>query len=179
MFKMLGATPVSTTAPEIYTALERGLFDAVPGCGEWWFSNWKVFDACKGGYYIDGFDINPAGVNFMINKKAYDALPADIKKIIEDLKWEISAIVHEYHASKTVTEYFKSKWRAADIKFSTFPAEERKKMAAHGPAIWEKWKERYKKDGSYEFFDAFMKAKRKFLKNILTGYTRKSRSPLI
>jgi TRAP-type C4-dicarboxylate transport system substrate-binding protein len=52
LFKKLGAVPVSVTAPEIYTALERGLFDAVPGCGEWWFSNWKVFDACKGGYYI-------------------------------------------------------------------------------------------------------------------------------
>lgn len=177
LFKMLGAVPVSVTAPEIYTALERGLFDAVPGCGEWWFSNWKVFDACKGGYYIEGIDINPAGVNFMINKKSYDALPADIKKIIEDLKWEISSIVHEYHASKTVTDHFKNKFKAAGIKFSTFPAEERAKMAAHGPKIWDGWKKRYEKDGSYEFFKAFVKAKEKVLKKYPNGIYKEKPFP--
>jgi TRAP-type C4-dicarboxylate transport system substrate-binding protein len=177
LFKKLGAIPVSVTAPEIYTALERGLFDAVPGCGEWWFANWKVYDACKGGYYIEGLDINPAGVNFMVNKKSYDALPPDMKKIMEDLKWEISAIVHQYHDSKEVTEYFKNKFKAADIKFSTFPPAEREKMVAHGPAIWDDWKKRNKSAGSYEFFDAFMKEKDKVLKEYPNGIYKEKPLP--
>lgn len=169
LFKAVGAIPISVTAPEIYTTMERGLMDAVPGCGEWFFSNWRVFDACHNCYYIKGIDMQPAGVLWQINKQSWDKLPADIQKVIDDLKWEMPAIVHELHDSKGVKEYFMKKFKKAGIKLSYLPASERAKLTAHAPAIWKAWKERYKKDGSYEFFDAFMKAKEKVLKEYPNG----------
>jgi TRAP-type C4-dicarboxylate transport system substrate-binding protein len=169
LFKRLGAIPVSVTAPEIYTALERGLFDAVPGPGEWWFSNWKVSDACKGGYYVEGLDINTSGLHVLINKNSYNKLPQEIKQVIEDLKWEVASVVHEYHAATGVTEYFKDKFRTGGMKIIKFPEAEREKMAAHGPAVWDSWKERYKHAGSYEFFEGFMQAKKKILNQYPEG----------
>jgi TRAP-type C4-dicarboxylate transport system substrate-binding protein len=180
LFKMFGATPVACTAPEIYTALERGLVDAVAGCGEWWFANWKIFDALKdGGYFIDGIDMNPAGGPVLINKDSYDALPPDIKLIIEGLKWEVPAIVHENYASKEVTQHFRDKFRKAGIKMSTFPPEERAKMVAKAETIWNKWKERKhnKRAGSHEFFKAWMETKEKLEKDYPEGIYREGPLP--
>lgn len=174
LFKMVGATPVCCTAPEIYTALERGLFDAVPGCGEYWFSNWRLFDVLKGGYYILSMDINMAGYEVLINKDSYDALPKDIQDIIQHLKWEMPTILHEYISSPEVVEYFMTKFRNAGIKISHFPKEERQKLLSHAPAVWDKWKARHKKAGSFEFFDAFVKEREKVMKQFPEGiYTKR------
>jgi TRAP-type C4-dicarboxylate transport system substrate-binding protein len=163
LYKKFGALPVACAVTEAYTGLERGLFDAIAGCGEWWFHSWRIFEAFKGGegYYIEGIDTCPAGTVTLINKNSYNALPPDIKKIIEGLKWEMPSIIHEYLASEEVKEFFKGKFKAAGMKMMTFPAEERAKIAAEAEKSWDEWKERKqnKAAGSHEFFDAFMKTR--------------------
>ena len=170
LFKKLGAIPVSCTAPELYTALNRGLFDAVPGPGEYWFSNWGIFDALKGGYYIKGFDINISGFEVLINKKSYDSLPEDIKDIIQSLKWQMPVALHDYQVSPKIVKYFHGKFKKAGIKMSMFSEKERAKMVStYAQGIWDTWQKRNKKAGGPEFFKAWMKEKKKVEKMFPQG----------
>jgi hypothetical protein len=50
-------------------------------------------------------------------------------------------------------------------------------MAAHGPAIWDGWKERYKDAGAHEFFDAFMEAKQKVMREYPDGIYKEKPVP--
>jgi TRAP-type C4-dicarboxylate transport system substrate-binding protein len=175
LFKRLGAIPVACTAPEIYTALERGLFDAVPGPGEYWFSNWGLFDALKGGYYVKGIDINISGFEVLINKKSYNALPDDIKDIIQALKWQMPVALHDHQVSPAIVKYFHAKFKKAGIKMSMFPKGERDKMVSgYAQGIWDTWQKRNEKAGGPEFFKAWMKEKKEVEKRFPLGiYTER------
>jgi TRAP-type C4-dicarboxylate transport system substrate-binding protein len=169
LFQAMGAVPVSLTAPDSYMALERGLCDAVAGGGQYWFYDFKIFEACKGGYYIINLDINSSPCQYLVNLDSFKALPADIKQILEDLAWEVIPIYHELFASQEVKKHYKDIFSVNGIKFISFPAEERKKMLAFAQPVWDAWKERAKHAGGYEFFEAFEKAKEKVLREYPDG----------
>jgi TRAP-type mannitol/chloroaromatic compound transport system substrate-binding protein len=93
-----GATAVLTPGAEIYAALERGVIDAA----EW--SN--PHDDMKLGlhstaryYYYPGWQ-EPATVNdFGFNKKAYDALPVDLRRMLDHAAAAVSVYGNtEFHA---------------------------------------------------------------------------------
>jgi TRAP-type C4-dicarboxylate transport system substrate-binding protein len=159
LMKMMGATPIACTAHEIYTGIDRGLFDAVLFCGSAFFANWKIHEVLKDGYYIKGLDICPAVGHYMINKDSYNALPTDLKEIIKGLKWEMPAVDLERLESPAVENYFLDKFKFVGMKITYFPEAERKKMVEKfGPPIWEKWMERTKESGGEEFFEIYKAA---------------------
>lgn len=169
LFKLIGAVPVSLTAPDAYMALERGLCDACAAPGIHWLYDFKVYEACRNGYYIEDIDINWALSQFLVNKDFYNALPTDIKEIIEKLNWEIIPIYHEVFASTEVRNVYLEKFKAVGIKVTQFPPEERKKMLPFAETIWKEWKERTKEAGGPELFDAYMKINDRVLKEYPNG----------
>jgi TRAP-type C4-dicarboxylate transport system substrate-binding protein len=102
----------------------------------------------------------------LINKNSYDALPPDIKYIIEGLKWEMPAICYRNQSSEKVREHYRDKFRKSGMEITTFPPEERAKLVAKASVLWDAWKEQKHNNvaGSYEFFDAWMKAKDEVVK---------------
>jgi TRAP-type C4-dicarboxylate transport system substrate-binding protein len=169
LFRKFGATPISCPAPEIYTSLERGLFDAAVCCGDWCFDAWRIHEGVKGGYYIQGFDMCPCVGVGVISKNSYNKLPKDLQQIVEDLKWEMSAVNYEHLESPAVLEYFAAKFKRFGIKYSTFPPAERAKMLTFAKELHDAWKERYKQAGAPEFFDAYQKANQEAVKKYPNG----------
>jgi TRAP-type mannitol/chloroaromatic compound transport system substrate-binding protein len=86
-----GATPVLTPAAEIYPSLERGVIDA----GEWVGPH----DDMKLGlhktaryYYYPGWHEPGTVSEFGFNKKAYESLPADLRRILD-----LAAVATQVH----------------------------------------------------------------------------------
>jgi TRAP-type C4-dicarboxylate transport system substrate-binding protein len=82
--ELLGATPAYVPGSELYTSLERGVFDGgfLPPDA---LATYKFYEVCK--YYIK------IGVSYpvffiVMNKDTWNKLPADIQKIIDEINQE-------------------------------------------------------------------------------------------
>jgi TRAP-type C4-dicarboxylate transport system substrate-binding protein len=75
----LGGAPISVSLADMYSALQRGTAEGM-------ITQWTTFQPFKlaevVNYHIDGNMGSAAGA-FMVNKKRWDALPADAKKIVD------------------------------------------------------------------------------------------------
>jgi TRAP-type mannitol/chloroaromatic compound transport system substrate-binding protein len=117
-----GATPVLTPAAEIYPSLERGVIDA----GEWVGPH----DDMKLGlhntaryYYYPGWHEPGTVSEFGFNKKAYEALPADLRRIL-DLAATATQVhgLLDFHAKNAVAlERLKTEFKGK-IELVQFPA---------------------------------------------------------
>jgi TRAP-type mannitol/chloroaromatic compound transport system substrate-binding protein len=94
----LGATVVPMPASEVFSALERGVIDATEWVGP--------YDDLKLGlpntaryYYFPGWHEPGTTAEFTFNKKAYDALPIDLRRIID-------------HAAAATWAYTLPEWEA-------------------------------------------------------------------
>ncbi|WP_353181071.1 TRAP transporter substrate-binding protein DctP [Bosea sp. (in: a-proteobacteria)] len=88
MLEAIGAVPVSMADVDGYEALSNGILDCSPGDPPLTVG-WKWADVAK--YYIDV----PMGASwghiFVMNLDRYNALPPDLKKIIDDMKQDYLA----------------------------------------------------------------------------------------
>ena len=77
-----GGTPVLLAGGEIYTALDRGTIDATEWVGPYHDERLGLYRAAKYYYYPGWHEPGPV-LELIVNKNAFDSLPADLKKIIE------------------------------------------------------------------------------------------------
>lgn len=95
----LGAKPTNIPPGELYTALERGTIDALEWVG-------PSLDLRMGfqkvvPYYYTGWHEPGTELQYMINKKSWDKLPADLQAILTTAM-RLSAydmLIHSYHES--------------------------------------------------------------------------------
>lgn len=112
--------PVTTIpAGEIYTALERGVLDAVEFSDAWndrFLGFHEVVD------YVNGPALQaPSGVwELIINKNAYDELPVDLKAIVDTAAEAITlrSWTAGYHNSVEAFEFFQSQEGLEFVKAS-------------------------------------------------------------
>lgn len=86
--KVLGASPVTMSSSELFMGLQTGTIDATLS-PDYTISTLKFWDAAK------GMLKPPLGLsitNVYVSTKAYDSLPADLKKIVEDAAIESTQI---------------------------------------------------------------------------------------
>ncbi len=97
-----GGTVVLTPGGEIYTALERGVIDSTEWVGPHDDMKLGLHNAARYYYYPGWHEPGTTG-EFGFNKKAYDALPADLKSILDHAcqTIQVSAFM-EYEAKNTV-----------------------------------------------------------------------------
>ncbi|MCQ4159386.1 TRAP transporter substrate-binding protein DctP [Roseomonas sp. GC11] len=82
VFAKLGAVPTQVAASDIYPSLERGTLDAVEFVGP--YDDEKLgFARVAPNYYFPGFWEPGARLHLMVNKAAFEALPASYKAILE------------------------------------------------------------------------------------------------
>ena len=77
-----GSTVVLTPGGEIYTALERGVVDAAEWVGPHDDMKLGLHNAAKYYYYPGWHEPGTTG-EFVFNKKAYDALPVDVRRALD------------------------------------------------------------------------------------------------
>ncbi len=115
----LGAKPTNIPPGELYTALERNTIDALEWVG-------PSLDLQMGfhkiaPYYYTGWHEPATELQFLVNKKAYDKLPSDLKAILKTAM-RLSAYdmyAHSMHASAENLATLKSEYPNVQIK--TFP----------------------------------------------------------
>lgn len=117
----LGAKPTNIPAGELYTSLERRTIDALEWVG-------PSLDLRMGfhkiaPYYYTGWHEPAAELQFMINKRAWKKLPADLQEILR-VSMRTAAYdmyIQSYHASGENWATMKKEF--PNIKVKTFPAE--------------------------------------------------------
>jgi TRAP-type C4-dicarboxylate transport system substrate-binding protein len=134
MVKGLGATPVSIPAPDTYTALERGTVDGTIFPWEA-ISSFKIAEVLKH-HVSSGLYVAPL-FTFM-NKKKYESLPTDLRKVIDDLSgnWgaEFNGKVWDQNEFVGIEAIKK-----AGGTIYTLPAEERQRWLTKLKPIEEEW----------------------------------------
>ncbi len=127
-----GGTVVLTPGGEIYTALERGTIDSTEWVGPHDDMKLGLHNAAKYYYYPGWHEPGTTG-EYAFNKKAYDALPADLKRILDYACQSMQ--VHtfmEYEAKNTVAlQKLKTdfKGKVEMVAFSSATLKELKKLS--------------------------------------------------
>ena len=143
----LGASPVSMTASDVYTALQQGVIDGA------WISDAGAFFAFKWyevtDYIIDLKD-GGATCTFVINRDAFEALPKDIQKIVMDIQPEFEKKI--YDSMFSLAAIARKNLIEKGMKVVSWPEEELKKKQAIAASIWDSW---YKSadEGARKIFD--------------------------
>jgi TRAP-type C4-dicarboxylate transport system substrate-binding protein len=140
--QVFGAVPTIVTAPEGYTALERGTIDSFGFPYSYAFGAYKLYEVSK--YVTEGLAMGGFMCFQGVSLKAWNKLPADLRaKLPEALKAGDAALMAAYKkADDKWIPIFKKK-----LEVDPFPAAERAKLAAGAGKIWEAWAKDHGKDG--------------------------------
>ena len=134
MVKTLGAIPVSIPAPDTYTALERGTVDGTIFPWEA-ISSFKIAEVLK--HHADvGLYVAPL-FTFM-NRKKYESLPPDLRKVIDELSGAWGAEFNGGVWDKNEFVGIEAIKKAGGTIY-TVPPEERQRWAARLKPLEEDW----------------------------------------
>ena len=134
--KQLGAVPTSVSAPEVYTALERGTFQAASFPFTYSFVSYKLHEVSR--WYTNGMQLGIVHNSLVFNLKAWEALPAEYKKILEDARPEAYRLQREAYDEadkKSFPLFEKRKLEAIKIT----PEMRDKLIGIAGKPVWDKW----------------------------------------
>lgn len=134
LLKALGAVPVGMPAPEIYDALERGIIDgtAIANSGIKSFRLHQVIKhASQSGLYV-------AAMGVFMNKRSWEKLSAEDKKLMESLIGERLAVLGGKNYDREDDEALKLMKKAGVNIFKVAPQEMERWRAAAKP-VTEEW----------------------------------------
>jgi TRAP-type C4-dicarboxylate transport system substrate-binding protein len=85
--EVLGATRMTTTATEVYTAVQRGTMDAVSFPMTYSHVAYKIHEVTD--WYTANLSPGTSDCPAVFNKTAYDALPAQYRKLLQDIRPQV------------------------------------------------------------------------------------------
>ena len=138
----IGAVPTTVPAPEVYNAIARGTVDAIGFPFTYAFSAYKVDEVAE--WYTTNMALGTVNCPIVFNIKAWDKLPKQYKKLLNDLKLPASNAQQAAYAvmdKKNLAEWPK-KMKAITIDEASM-AEFRR---VGGEPLWKKWVEENKDD---------------------------------
>ncbi len=116
-----GGAVVLLPAGEIYTSLERGVIDATEWIGPCHDIRMGFYKVAKY-YYYPGWHEPGSTLEFIMNKKAYEALPADIKAAVETAAAELNVTMLSEFETENAKALAELK-RSHKIQLLRFPDE--------------------------------------------------------
>jgi TRAP-type C4-dicarboxylate transport system substrate-binding protein len=133
IFKKLGAEPTYIPFEDLYTALQRGVVQAMPNSLTA-AADIKVWEVCSQATMI-GYVI---GCGFMVvNKKSFDSLPPDVQKIVLE-----SGDAYSAHMKQEITkesEIALEKYRQHKMIITDMPAPVLDKFKTAAQEVWVEW----------------------------------------
>lgn len=81
VLRRLGASVVMLPAQDIFSALQNGTIDAAEWVGPWNDLSFGLYKVVKN-YYMPAFHEAGAGLEVIVNKEKFDALPEDLQAIV-------------------------------------------------------------------------------------------------
>ena len=142
--KLLGAVPTSVSAPEVYTALERGMFQAASFPFDYSFTAYKLHEVSK--WYTLGMQLGIIHNSLVLSQTAWKALPDEYKKILEEARpeaYRLQIAAYEEADKKSIPQFEKRKLEI--IKVS--PEMRDKLIATAGRPVWDQWVTETEKKG--------------------------------
>jgi TRAP-type C4-dicarboxylate transport system substrate-binding protein len=134
--KLLGAVPTSVSAPEVYTALERGTFQAVSFPFTYSFTAYKLHEVSK--WYTLGMQLGIIHNSVVLSQTAWKALPDEYKKILEDAKPEAYRLQSEAYAEADKKSFPLFEKRKLEVVKVT-PEMREKLMTTAARPVWDAW----------------------------------------
>jgi TRAP-type C4-dicarboxylate transport system substrate-binding protein len=134
--KYLGAATVALTVAEFYTALEKGVVDAIPLPMGMVPLEYKLYEVSK---YILHPPLPIATSNsFLVNAKRWDGLPSDVKKLIMDTIIALEPEVYDFF--KKIGDSAEVQLVEKGMKIVELPPAEAKKLNyAFSDYTWEEF----------------------------------------
>lgn len=129
-----GAVPTMVTAPEGYTALERGTIDSFGFPYAYTFGAYKMYEVSK--YVTEGMAMSGFMCFQGVSLDAWNKLPDALKaKLPQAQELATEALLKAYRdADEKWIPVFKQR-----LEVTVFPEAERAKLAAGANEIWEAW----------------------------------------
>lgn len=129
-----GAVPTMVTAPEGYTALERGTIDSFGFPYAYTFGAYKMYEVSK--YVTEGMAMSGFMCFQGVSLAAWNKLPEPLKaKLPQAQELATEALLKAYRdADEKWIPVFKQR-----LEVTPFPEAERAKLAAGAHEIWEEW----------------------------------------
>lgn len=82
VYKMAGASPISIPGAEIFTSMQSGVIDATDWVAPWNDMAFGLYKVAK--YYYKGWQEPCAFMEVLINEKAFNSLPDELKSVVEN-----------------------------------------------------------------------------------------------
>ena len=89
VMQLLGATPTSSTATEVYTGVQQGTMDAAAFPFSYAFVSYRIHEVSD--WFTHGMAPGTADCPVVFSKRAYDALPSQYQELLEEIKDEVDA----------------------------------------------------------------------------------------
>lgn len=139
VLKQFGAIPMTLSSAECYNALQTGLIDTY---AHFLDSFWKrrIQEVAK--YYITDMDMGGAASMYVINKKSWEKLPDDLKKIYQDVSNDSIPLSQYLAFDPEIVAQQLADYKAAGVETIHFPREEREKLIAAADSVWKNWAKR-------------------------------------
>src|SRR4051812_16512835 len=134
--KMLGAVPTSVSAPEVYTALERGTFQAASFPFTYSFTAYKLHEVSK--WYTLGMQLGVVHNSLVLSQTAWKALPDEYKKILQDAKPEAYRLQREAYAEADKKSFPLFEKRKLEV-IKVTPEMREKLMSIAAKPVWDHW----------------------------------------
>ena len=134
--ELFGAVPTMVTAPEGYTALDRGTIDSFGFPYTYGFGSFKLYEVSK--YVTDGFNMSGFMCFQGVNIDAWNATPEKIKQALPAAQNKaIEAMIKAY---KEADEYWTPIFRE-HVEIVKIAPSERMKLQNVSSKIWDTWAE--------------------------------------
>jgi TRAP-type mannitol/chloroaromatic compound transport system substrate-binding protein len=116
-----GGTPVLLAGSELYTGLERGILDATEWIGP--YHDYKMgFHQIAKYYYTPGWHEPGTVLELIVNKEAYEKLPADLQAIVRVAAEMVNTWVLSEFETKNA-EYLSIIEKESEVSIRSFPRE--------------------------------------------------------
>ena len=143
--EVLGATKTTTTATEVYTSMQRGTMDAASFPFTYSHVAYKIHEVSD--WYTANMSPGTAECPVVFSKKSLDALPAQYRKLLQDVKAEVDRAQIQAYIDIDKKNLPMLQKRLKPITYSEAQLDEFRKIA--GKPVWDKWV-----DANKDKFDA-------------------------
>lgn len=138
--EILGASLQTVPASEVYTLMQRGAIDAASLPYSYAHESYKIHELAD--WFTANMEPGSSECPMVINKTAWENLPDQYKKLVDDLKPEVTqAMIDAYKEtdSKNIPMFEE---KLTKIEYTPEQLEEFRKVA--GEPVWQKWVEENK-----------------------------------